>query len=216
MRTSNQDRGGHLDNRYRYRQDDVPARRPRQAWRHRAAAEGIAQPAGTPAGQCATLPGRHGGLLGAHHIGRQLEALGHNVRLIPAQYVKPFLKGHKNDYRDAEAIAEAVQRPTMHFVRIKHAPLQSPDTLMQLSRSPAQLSTLRRTAGPCMMAQSGRNRSVATTSVLEGKAGVNQAQRLRPILPPNRDPPRAGLNDQIAAVDWSHLHPAWYSSAVRP
>jgi transposase len=41
------------------------------------------------------------------------------VRLIPAQYVKPFLKGHKNDYRDAEAIAKAVQRPTMHFVSIK-------------------------------------------------------------------------------------------------
>jgi len=56
---------------------------------------------------------------GAHHIGRQLVALGHDVRLIPAQYVKPFLKGHKNDYRDAEAIAEAVQRPTMHFVSIK-------------------------------------------------------------------------------------------------
>src|SRR5262249_17008242 len=49
---------------------------------------------------------------GAHHIGRQLEALGHDVRLLPAQYVKPFLKSHKNDYRDAEAIAEAVQRPT--------------------------------------------------------------------------------------------------------
>jgi transposase len=56
---------------------------------------------------------------GTHHIARQLEARGHDVRLIPAQYVKPFLKGHKNDYRDAEAIAEAVQRPTMHFVSIK-------------------------------------------------------------------------------------------------
>ena len=56
---------------------------------------------------------------GAHHIGRQLQALGHDVRLLPAQYVKPFLKGHKNDYRDAEAIAEAVQRPTMSFVAIK-------------------------------------------------------------------------------------------------
>ena len=56
---------------------------------------------------------------GSHHIGRQLAAVGHDVRLIPAQYVKPFLKGHKNDYRDAEAIAEAVQRPTMHFVAIK-------------------------------------------------------------------------------------------------
>ena len=56
---------------------------------------------------------------GAHYNARQLEALGHEVRLIPAQYVKPFLKGHKNDYRDGEAIAEAVQRPTMRFVRIK-------------------------------------------------------------------------------------------------
>lgn len=56
---------------------------------------------------------------GAHHVGRQLAALGHDVRLIPAKYVKPFLKGHKNDYRDAEAIAEAVQRPTMRFVPLK-------------------------------------------------------------------------------------------------
>jgi transposase len=56
---------------------------------------------------------------GSHHIGRRLTELGHAVHLIPAQYVKPFLKGHKNDYRDAEAIAEAVQRPTMRFVAIK-------------------------------------------------------------------------------------------------
>ena len=56
---------------------------------------------------------------GAHHVGRQLATLGHQIRLIPAKYVKPFLKGHKNDYRDAEAIAEAVQRPTMRFVQLK-------------------------------------------------------------------------------------------------
>src|SRR5256886_10217625 len=56
---------------------------------------------------------------GSHHIARQIRALGHDARLLPAQYVKPFLKGHKNDYRDAEAIAEAVQRPTMNFVAIK-------------------------------------------------------------------------------------------------
>ena len=77
---------------------------------------------------------------GAHHIGRQLEALGHDARLIPAQYVKPFLKGHKNDYRDAEAIAEAVQRPTMHFVRIK-----TPDQmdLLALHRVRSRLVSLR-------------------------------------------------------------------------
>src|SRR2546429_898281 len=70
----------------------------------------------------ANVPGCLVGLeagCGSHHIAREIRALGHDVRLIPAQYVKPFLKGHKNDYRDAEAIAEAVQRPTMHFVAIK-------------------------------------------------------------------------------------------------
>jgi hypothetical protein len=55
---------------------------------------------------------------GSQHIAREVRALGHDVTLIPAQYVKPFLKGHKNDYRDAEAIGEAVQRPTMSFVAI--------------------------------------------------------------------------------------------------
>src|SRR5262245_60105143 len=73
---------------------------------------------------------------GAHHIGRQLEALGHAVRLIPARYVKPFLKSHKNDYRDAEAIAEAVQRPTMRFVRIKTTEQMD---LLALHRVPARL-----------------------------------------------------------------------------
>src|SRR5919109_4293915 len=57
--------------------------------------------------------------VGAHHLGRQLKALGHNVRLMPAQYVRPYSKGQKNDFRDAEAIAEAVLRPTMKFVALK-------------------------------------------------------------------------------------------------
>jgi transposase len=56
---------------------------------------------------------------GAHYVARKLGALGHDVRLIPAKYVKPFLKSNKNDFRDAEAIAEAVQRPTMRFVPLK-------------------------------------------------------------------------------------------------
>ena len=57
--------------------------------------------------------------VGAHFLSRQLCRLGHDARLMPALYVKPFLKGHKNDFRDAEAIAEAVQRPTMRFVPTK-------------------------------------------------------------------------------------------------
>jgi len=56
---------------------------------------------------------------GAHYLARALREQGHDVRLMPAQYVKPYVKTNKNDYLDAEAIAEAVQRPTMRFVPIK-------------------------------------------------------------------------------------------------
>src|SRR2546430_10498928 len=58
---------------------------------------------------------------GAHHLSRKLQALGHDARLMPAKYVRPYSKGQKNDFRDAEAIAEAVQRPTMKFVATKTA-----------------------------------------------------------------------------------------------
>src|SRR6201987_727887 len=56
--------------------------------------------------------------VGAHHLSRKLNSLGHDARLMPAKYVRPYSKGQKN-YRDAEAIAEAVQRPTMKFVATK-------------------------------------------------------------------------------------------------
>src|ERR1700716_3937840 len=59
--------------------------------------------------------------VGAHHLSRKLRALGHEARLMPAKYVRPYSKGQKNDFRDAEAIAEAVQRPTMKFVATKTA-----------------------------------------------------------------------------------------------
>jgi transposase len=56
---------------------------------------------------------------GAHFLGRALRAQGHDVKLIPAQFVKPFVKSNKNDFIDAEAIAEAVDRHNMRFVPIK-------------------------------------------------------------------------------------------------
>src|SRR5712692_8639062 len=59
--------------------------------------------------------------VGAHHLSRKLKALGHDARLMPAKYVRPYSKGQKNDFRDEEAIAEAVQRPTMKFVATKTA-----------------------------------------------------------------------------------------------
>ena len=54
----------------------------------------------------------------AHYWGRELKALGHDVKLMPPQFVKPYLKSQKNDMRDAEAICEAVTRPTVRFVPI--------------------------------------------------------------------------------------------------
>jgi transposase len=57
--------------------------------------------------------------VGSHFLGRALRDQGHEVRLIPAQFVRPFVKSNKNDYRDAEAIAEAVERENMRFVPIK-------------------------------------------------------------------------------------------------
>lgn len=55
----------------------------------------------------------------SHYWARELSQLGHHVKLIPAQFVKPFVKGGKNDANDAEAICEAVGRPSMRFVSIK-------------------------------------------------------------------------------------------------
>ena len=57
--------------------------------------------------------------LSAHFVSRALRQLGHQPRIIPAIYVKPFVKGQKNDYNDAEAIAEATLRPNLRVVREK-------------------------------------------------------------------------------------------------
>ncbi|KAG0190241.1 hypothetical protein DFQ28_002375 [Apophysomyces sp. BC1034] len=56
----------------------------------------------------------------AHHWARKLQEMGHTVRLISPQFVKPYVKTNKNDAADAEAICEAVARPNMRFVPIKH------------------------------------------------------------------------------------------------
>jgi transposase len=61
----------------------------------------------------------------SHHWSRQLGALGHSVKLMPPSYVKPYVKRQKNDMADAEAICEAVLRPTMRFVQTKTPEQQS-------------------------------------------------------------------------------------------
>lgn len=69
---------------------------------------------------------------GAHHWARTLGALGHTVKLIPPQYVKPFVKRGKNDRNDAEAISEAASRPTMTYVPVKSAAQQADGMVMRI------------------------------------------------------------------------------------
>lgn len=80
----------------------------------------------------------------SHYWARELTALGHDVKLMPAQYVKPYVKRGKNDAADAEAICEAVTRPTMRFVAVKSPEQQSMMMLhrvrLMLNRQRTQLS----------------------------------------------------------------------------
>ncbi len=135
---------------------------------------------------------------GSHYIARQIQLLAHDVRLIPAQYVKPFLKGHKNDYRDAEAIAEAVQRPTMNFVAIK-TPEQS--DLLSLHRVRSRL-VRQRTA---IMNQ-------IRGFLIERGITVRQGPRpLRKLLPQVLSSPPEALSPRILRLiadldeDWRRL-----------
>jgi len=82
----------------------------------------------------------------SHHWGRLLRSFGHEVRLIPPQFVKPYVKRNKNDAADAEAVCEAMSRPTMRFVPVKTAEQQAALMLVgmreRLVRKRTQLSNV--------------------------------------------------------------------------
>ena len=71
---------------------------------------------------------------GAHYWARELEKLGHTVKQIPPQFVKPFVRGNKNDYNDALAIAEAVMKPEMRFTRTKTQEQQDIQSLLTMRK----------------------------------------------------------------------------------
>jgi transposase len=99
----------------------------------------------------------------AHHWGREIRKLGHTVRLMPPHYVKPYVKRQKNDASDAEAICEAVTRPSMRFVEIKSCEQQGTLVLhrvrLMLMRQRVQLSNAIRghMAEYGLVAPAGRN-----------------------------------------------------------
>lgn len=78
---------------------------------------------------------------GAHYWARELGALGHEVKLLPAQHVKPYVRGNKNDYNDALAIAEAYDRPKMHSVAVKTTDQQDIQALHRLRERRVQERT---------------------------------------------------------------------------
>lgn len=78
---------------------------------------------------------------GSHYWARELEALGYEVRLVPARYVKAFVRGNKNDYNDALAIAEAVTRPEMRFVAVKTPAQQDIQALHRLRKGCVAMRT---------------------------------------------------------------------------
>ena len=98
--------------------------KPACRWLRPSREDGQAQGAAAGAGEdvlCepARVRGGDEGCASAHYWARELGELGHEVRLVPAQHVKAYVRGNKNDYNDARAIAEAAQRPDMRLVRVK-------------------------------------------------------------------------------------------------
>jgi transposase len=114
----------------------------------------------------------------AHHWACELGALGHEVRLMPPAYVKAYVKRNKNDVADAEAICEAVTRPTMRFVPIKSRDAQSVLMLhrarqLLVRQRTAQVSALRaHLAEYGIVASKGRAHVRELVAVLESDAGA--------------------------------------------
>jgi len=106
----------------------------------------------------------------AHHWARELGALGHEVRLMPPAYVKAYVKRNKNDAADAEAICEAVTRPTMRFVPVKSAEAQS---VLMLHRARHLLVRQRTAQASAMRAHLAEYGIVAARGI----------SRLRDLLP---------------------------------
>ena len=130
--------------------------------------------------------------VGAHHLSRKLQALGHDARLMPAKYVRPYSKGQKNDFRDAEAIAEAVQRPTMKFVATK--------TVEQLD-----LQALHRVRERLVGERTGIINQIRAFLLERGVAVRKGPHFLRTSCPPSW--PSAAMCSHLACCGWSRTSP---------
>ena len=103
----------------------------------------------------------------AHHWARELQAIGHEVRLVPPSYVKAYVKRNKNDAADAEAICEAVARPTMRFVPVKGREQQA---VLMLHRARSLVIAQRRSLGNAVRAHLGEFGVIGP----QGRAGLRR------------------------------------------
>jgi transposase len=122
---------------------------------------------------------------GAHWLGRIFAAKGHTVRLMSPEYVRPYVKAHKNDDRDAEAIAEAATRPTMRFVELKSQEQLDLQTLHRsrdrlVSERTALINQLRAILleRGVIVAQGRRKLDHELAALIEEKQGVGLGQRV--------------------------------------
>jgi transposase len=157
---------------------------------------------------------------GAHHAAREAIALGHEARLMPPEYVRPYVKAQKNDDRDAEGVAEAGSRPTMRFVAVKS---EAQLDLQTLHRVRARL-VARRTAVINQLRAILLERGVR---VARGKAKLAKAlpdilaQETTPLRPRIRlliEEMRAewrGLDERIEALDHELASAARQDQAAR-
>lgn len=129
----------------------------------------------------------------SHYWARELSALGHDVKLMPAQYVKPYVKRGKNDAADAEAICEAVTRPTMRFVAVKSPEQQS---LMMLHRVRLMLNRQRTQISNAIRAHISEFGVVAPV----GRLGVERLLEVVADAGDDRVPEDARLCLQMLAV----------------
>jgi transposase len=133
---------------------------------------------------------------GAHHWARRLQGLGHEVRLMPAAYVKPYVKRNKTDGRDAEAICEAMQRPTMRFVAVKRVEQQA---VAALHRTRALLVRQRTMAANALRAAFAEFGVVA----VPGIRGVREL--IVPLPASAAMPAEAGQALRLLARHWEAL-----------
>lgn len=141
----------------------------------------------------------------AHHWARKLGQMGHSVKLIAPQFVKPYVKGNKNDARDAEAICEAVARPTMRFVAVKTPEQQAVLSLHRLREGLVESRTAAVNRARSLLAEfgwvmpKGRKLFVSALPRL-----IQEASEVPALLREALDAVRgqlAAYDDQIASIE---------------